>query len=129
MEEKPAQSLFERLGGYEVIAAIIDDLYARMEADPSLQRFRKGRTPESLSRERLLFVDQICALSGGPCLYTGRDMKTAHAGMGITGSEWGQTMGYTAASLDKLKIPAKEKAEFLAIFERFRGEIIEENRR
>ena len=129
MKGEEDKNLFERLGGYEVIITIIDGLFARMDSDPILQRFRTGRTPESLSQERLLLADMICTRSGGPCQYTGRDMKTAHVGMGITGRQWDQTMGHTAASLEKLKIPAKEKEEFLAIFERCRDEIVEEKRR
>ena len=127
MEEKRDKTLYQRLGGYDVIAGIIDDLYARMRADPKLQRFSAGRSVDSKNRARQLFVDQICALSGGPCIYIGRDMKTSHAGLGITESEWKIVMQYTAAALDKFKIQGKEKEEFLGIFERYREDIIEEN--
>ena len=127
MEGKQDKTLYQRLGGYDVIAGIIDDLYARMRADPKLQRFSAGRSVDSKNRARQLFVDQICALSGGPCIYIGRDMKTSHAGLGITESEWKIVMQYTAAALDKFKIQGKEKEEFLGIFERYREDIIEEN--
>ena len=127
MEEKRDKTLYQRLGGYDVIAGIIDDLYARMRSDPKLQRFSAGRSVDSKNRARQLFVDQICALSGGPCIYIGRDMKTSHAGLGITESEWNVTMQYTAAALEKFNIQAKEKEEFLGIFERYREDIIEEN--
>jgi hemoglobin len=56
-------------------------------------------------------------------------MKTSHAGLGITQSEWDLTMRLTAASLETLKIPPSEKEEFLAIFRRFREEIVEETER
>ena len=127
MARKQDKTLYQRLGGYDVIAGIIDDLYARMRADPKLQRFSAGRSVDSKNRARQLFVDQICALSGGPCIYIGRDMKTSHAGLGITESEWKIVMQYTAAALDKFKIQGKEKEEFLGIFERYREDIIEEN--
>ena len=125
MGEKPEKTLYQRLGGYDAIAAIIDGLYARMRSDSTLQRFSVGRSEDSRKRARQLFVDQMCALSGGPCIYIGRDMKTSHAGLGITVGEWDQTMKLTAASLDQLKIPDNEKEEFLGIFRRFREEIVE----
>ena len=128
MEGKQDKLLYLRLGGYDVIAGIIDDLYARMRSDPELQRFSAGRSVDSKNRARQLFVDQICALSGGPCIYIGRDMRTSHAGLGITRREWDQTMKHTAAALQKFKIQANEKEEFLGILERFQDEIIEENR-
>ena|ERR1043166_4486537 len=129
MADQTNGSLYQRLGGYDVIAAIIDGLYARMRSEPALRRFSMGRSEDSRNRARQLFVDQMCALSGGPCVYIGRDMKTSHAGLGITQSEWDLTMRLTAASLETLKIPPSEKEEFLAIFRRFREEIVEETER
>jgi hemoglobin len=81
-------SLYRRLGGYDVIASIIDDMFLLLQADPRFTRFGTGRSMDSLKRARQLIVDQICALSGGPCVYIGRDMKTSHTGLNITNSEW-----------------------------------------
>src|SRR5690348_18344435 len=82
------KSLYERLGGYDAIAAIIDEFLRRMRADPMFARFAGGRSLDSVRRGRELLVGQMCALSGGPCVYTGRDMKTSHGGLGITTAEW-----------------------------------------
>ena len=121
----PSASLYKRMGGYDVIAAVIDDLLAFMRADPAFERFQAGRSLDSRSRTRQLIVDQLCSLSGGPCLYTGRDMKTSHAGLNISPREWQANMQHAAAALDKNHVPAPEKAEFLALFERYRAEIVE----
>jgi hemoglobin len=121
---KSGQTLYQRLGGYDVIASIIDDLLSRMRNDPKMQRFGAGRGTDSLARARQLLVDQICALTGGPCVYIGRDMKTSHAGLHITESEWDTNLQYTLQALDKHRIPAKEKAEFIALFERYRADIV-----
>ena len=67
-EEK---SLYYRLGGYDVIAAIVDDRLARMNSDPIFMRFGTGRSLDSRARARQLFVDQVCALAGGPWLILG----------------------------------------------------------
>src|SRR5262245_55623388 len=79
-----ATSLYQRMGGYDVIAAVIDDLFAILHGDPAFARFFGGRSEDSAIRSRQLLVDQMCALSGGPCHYIGRDMKTSHSGLGIT---------------------------------------------
>lgn len=122
----PAEkSLYYRLGGYDVIAAIVDDRLARMNSDPILMRFGTGRSLDSRARARQLFVDQVCALAGGPCAYIGRDMKTSHAGLGITEAEWEASMSYTAAALDRMRICGREREEFLAIFSRYKEDIVE----
>ena len=66
------KSLYQRLGGYDVIAGIVDDLFAQMRADPQLTRFSAGRGLDSRNRSPQLTVDQLCALAGGPCIYIGR---------------------------------------------------------
>lgn len=122
MSEK---SLYDRLGGYDVIAAVVDDLLAQLRADPQFSRFGMGRSLDSRNRARQLLVDQLCALAGGPCFYTGRDMKTSHAGLGITESEWEANMRYTETALDKHGVSAREKAEILAIFSGYKDDIVE----
>jgi hemoglobin len=103
----------------------VDDLFVQLKADPNFARFATGRSRDSHMRARQLIVDQLCALSGGPCVYIGRDMKTVHAGLGITESEWQANMKYTAAACDKNKVLAKEKEELLALMSRFKEDIVE----
>lgn len=119
------KSLYQRLGGYDVIAGIVDDLFAQMRADPQLMRFSAGRGVDSRNRSRQLTVDQLCSLAGGPCVYIGRDMRTSHAGLGVTREEWRITMRYLGQSLDRFKVPEKEKEEFVELFERYQDEIVE----
>jgi hemoglobin len=125
LERKSNDTLYHRLGGYDVIAAVIDDLFLQLRGDPKFARFASGRSFDSHSRSRQLLVEQMCSLTGGSCFYMGRDMKTSHVGLAITESEWEANMAYTAAALDKNRVPAKEKAEFLDIFSRYKGEIVE----
>ena len=93
--------------------------------DPRFARFGTGRSLDSIQRARQLLVDQMCALAGGPCVYVGRDMKTSHAGLGISEAEWQANMDFAAAALGKFGVGTKEKEEFLAIFQRYKGEIVE----
>jgi len=118
-------SLYKRLGGYDEIAAVIDDMFTAMRADPAFARFGAGRSLDSHNRARQLLVDQMCQLSGGPCVYIGRDMKTSHAGLGITAAEWTCNMKHAEAALVGRDVAAAERAEFLGLFERYRDEIVE----
>jgi hemoglobin len=122
---QPATPLYQRMGGYDVIAAVIDDLFAILHGDPGFARFFGGRGADSVIRSRQLLVDQMCALSGGPCQYIGRDMKTSHRGLGITNSEWEANMKASEAALAKNGVGEAERAEFLALFERYRDDIVE----
>ena len=76
-------TLYERLGGYDAIAAVSNDLVDRLEADPQLGRFWQHRGEDGLKRERQLLIDFLCAATGGPMYYRGRDMKLSHRGMRI----------------------------------------------
>jgi len=120
-----ATSLYQRMGGYDVIAAVIDDLFAILRSDPAFARFFGGRSNDSVVRSRQLLVDQMCALSGGPCNYIGRDMKTSHSGLGITDVEWETNMKASDAALAKNGVGDAERTDFLALFERYRDDIVE----
>ena len=122
-----ARSLYQRMGGYDVIAAVIDDLFAILHDDSAFARFFGGRSQDSVIRSRQLLVDQMCALSGGPCHYIGRDMQTSHRGLAITQVEWEANMKASDAALAKNGVGEAERAEFLALFERYRDDIVEAN--
>lgn len=72
------KSLYERLGGYDAISAVVNDLLPRLQTDPQLGRFWQHRGEDGMKREKQLLVDFLCASAGGPLYYTGRDMKVAH---------------------------------------------------
>ncbi|HEY1375138.1 MAG TPA: group 1 truncated hemoglobin, partial [Candidatus Binatia bacterium] len=116
---------YKRLGGYDAIAAVSDDFIGRLAADKQLSRFLVGMSADSQKRLRQHVVDQLCQATGGPCIYTGRPMKTAHAGLGITESDWQLTVKHLVASLDKFKVPDKEKQEFLALASSLKPDIVE----
>jgi hemoglobin len=118
-------SLYKRLGGYDALAAVTDDFIARLAADPQLQRFFVGHSTDSLKRIRQLIVDQLCQVTGGPCVYIGRDMKTSHAGLGTTQKDWDITVNHLVATLDKFQVPPKEKDEVLAAVSTLKKDIVE----
>ncbi len=125
-DQHSEQSLYKRLGGYDAIAAVTDDFIGRLAGDKSLQRFFAGHSKDSLGRIRQLVVDQLCAATGGPCIYIGRDMKSSHQGMGISEADWNAAVGHLVATLDKFKVPDREKKEVLGAISGLKNDIVEQ---
>ena len=119
-------TLYARLGGYDAIAAVADDLLARLTADAQLARFWQHRAADSIRREKQLLIDFLCAHSGGNLFYTGRDMKTSHRGMGITANDWELFLMHLNNTLDKFQVPSTERGDVLAFIESTRSDIVEE---
>jgi len=119
------KSLYERVGGYNALAAVVDDFIGRLVADKQFEKFFIGHSVDSKKRIRQHILDQFCAATGGPCVYTGRDMKTTHGGLGITEADWDAAAKHLAASLDKFKVPEKEKGEVLAFVTTLKKDIVE----
>jgi hemoglobin len=118
-------SLYSRLGGYDAIAAVADNLLPRLRGDKALGRFWEHRGDDGVSREKQLLIDFLCANAGGPLLYTGRDMKTSHAGMKISDSDWTAFLGHVAATLKHFDVPESERGQVVGFIESTRDEIVE----
>ena len=118
-------SLYKRLGGYDALAAVTDDFIGRLATDKQLGKFFTGLSDGSKAKVRQLVVDQLCAATGGPCLYLGRDMKTAHKGLGITESDWDVAVKHLIATLDTFKVPPQEKNEVIAALSGLKKDIVE----
>ncbi len=114
-EPRENASLYSRLGGYDVIASVVDDFFERFDADPTLAPFLGGISTDSSKQIRQYFVDFFCARTGGPCLYTGRDMRTTHDGLKITNTNWQATVGHLGAAMDSAKVGPNEKQELLTL--------------
>ena len=126
-QDKPAteKTLYQRIGGYDTIAGVVDDFLKQLQADPAFARFGQGRGENSLMRGRQLVVDQICNLSGGPCVYIGREMKKAHGGLAITAAEWESAGKKMGLALQKFKVSEPDAKEFGAMIEKLRADIVE----
>ena len=118
-------SLYKRLGGYDAIAAVSDDFIGRLLKDQTFQRFFIGFSDDSKKRIRQHLVDFLCQNTGGPCYYTGRDMKTAHAGMKVTKEEWDKAVALIGETLTALKVPAEESQELASMLVPLEKDIVE----
>jgi hemoglobin len=122
----PTGSLYDRLGGYDAIAAMVDDLLLqRLVRDPQIGIYWRGHSRDSMKRDRQLLVDFLCAATGGPAIYRGRDMKTSHEGLQISESDWKVFADHTVATLNKFRVPPAEQEEFLAAAVSLKGDIVE----
>lgn len=119
------KTLYERLGGYDAISAVANDLLPRLQADPKLARFWQNRGEDGVKREKQLLIDFLCSSAGGPLYYTGRDMKISHKGMKISESDWSRFLGHLNATLDAFKVPQAERGEVVAFIQSTKPDIVE----
>ena len=119
------KTLYARLGGYDSIAAVADNLLPRLMSDKKLGRFWAHRAEDSIRREKQLLINFLCSAAGGPMLYVGRDMKTSHKGMGIDEDDWTVFLGHVNATLDEFKVPAAEKAAVVGFVQSLKADCLE----
>jgi hemoglobin len=124
LEDRATMSLYKRLGGYDAIAAVVDDFLGRLVADAQLKRFFAGTSAGSQKRIRQLVVDQLCEAAGGPCLYTGRTMRASHEGLNITEDDWNRAVGHLVATFDKFKVGPRERQEVAGAIAGMKADIV-----
>ncbi len=118
-------TLHERLGGYDAISAVANDLVSRLQADSLLGRFWQNRSEDGIRREKQLLTDFLCSSAGGPLYYTGRDMKVSHKGMKISERDWSAFLGHLNATLEAFKVPTAERDEVVAFIQSTKPDIVE----
>ena len=118
------KSLYERLGGEAAISAVIDDFVGRVAADARINgKFAKS----DVERVKFHLKEQVCAVTGGPCKYTGNSMTAAHKNMKVTEGEFNALVEDLVATLDKFNVPAQEKGEVLGALGPLKNQIVEVN--
>jgi hemoglobin len=124
MKEK---SLYERLGGKNAITAVVDEFVARIAADKRINGFfaKTASDPARLKTFKEHLVNQICEASGGPCKYTGKDMKSAHMGMGVSGADFSALVEDLVGALDKFNVGQHEKDQLLGALGPMKNDIVE----
>ena len=114
-------SLYDRLGGHPVITAVVAETITKMSSNPRVnQSFEKV----DLKRLHKMVVEQLCSLAGGPCTYSGDDMKIVHAGLNITESEFFAQVETLRAALDHNGVPTREKNELLRLLAPMKRDVV-----
>jgi len=116
------KSLYDRLGGKPSISAVVDQFVANVAADTRIN----GRfATTDIRKLKGHLVDQVCMTTGGPCIYSGRDMNTTHAGMKISNGDFGAFVEDLVKALDMFKVPTQEKGELLGLLGPMKKDIVE----
>ncbi|MBI4904034.1 MAG: group 1 truncated hemoglobin [Acidobacteria bacterium] len=125
--EAKEKTLYQKLGGKKAITAVVDEFVARVAADARINGFFKdtASNPQRLAGFKKKLADQICEASGGPCKYTGRDMKSAHMGMGVSGADFGALVEDLVGALEKFKVGEAEKNALLGALGPMKKDIVE----
>jgi hemoglobin len=120
------KSLYSRLGGKSAITAVVDEFVNNCAGDSRINKFfaDTAKDPKRLAKFKKNLVNQICQASGGPCKYTGKTMKAAHKGMGITDADFGALVEDLGKALDKFKVGATEKNELVGALAPMKGDIV-----
>jgi len=108
-----AKTLYQELGGYDAISAVTKALATKLVQDPKLGVYFKGLNTHHKEVVVNNLTDFLCNATGGPCIYTGENMEEAHAGLGITDSDWNRFVKITESVLDEYRVPPKLQKELL----------------
>ena len=119
------QSLYDRLGGYGAISAVVNDFAEKLFVDPQVGVFFKGMGTDTRQSFIQKNINLVCKVTGGPCKVLSRPAKTVHTGLGITEADFNIVANHLVDTLDAFKVPATEKQELLAIIDTLKPDIVE----
>ena len=121
--------LWTRLGGEPAVKAVVHDFMGLIAADPKVDFTRGGKyklDAEAVAKAEKMLMNLVSDTTGGPYKYTGRSMREVHKGMGITEAQFQAAAADLIATLDKYKVPQKEKDELVGIIASTKPEIVED---
>ena len=119
------KSLYDRLGGYEAVSAVVDDFAGKLFTDPVVGKRFFGMSDDSREGFRQKNKNLVCAATGGPCKIISRPAATTHGGLGIKASEFNIVAQHLVDTLNKFNVPEQEHNELMAIIASLRPDIVE----
>jgi hemoglobin len=115
MDPAPAdpslKPVFEQFGGEPGLVALMDLFMTKLVADPKTRPFFENANQAAVKKH---LVEQFCAILGGGCAYTGRDMRTAHKGFDIGREQFNALVEDLQKSMDEKEIPFRAQNRLLA---------------
>ena len=115
------RTLYDRIGGMPVLQAITDSFIERFSDDT---RVAPTFAKSDIKRFRKFFAEQLCDVSGGPCKYSGRDMKTTHDGLHLTESQFNAIVEDLEDAMNRQRIAIELQNELIAKLAPMRKDII-----
>jgi hemoglobin len=120
-----SDSVYFQLGGYDRLVRVLDGVSGRLMRDSRLKQFFRGHNETSKRRLKQRFIDFVCERAGGPVLYTGADLKTAHEGLEISKADFAAFEEIVRESAEANKFTAKETSALLKVMRRFAKDVVE----
>ncbi|HXV87156.1 MAG TPA: group 1 truncated hemoglobin [Gemmatimonadales bacterium] len=117
-------TLYRRVGGYDALAGVADEILRRWMGDAQLAPFFEDLSTPEKERVRQMLVDQLCAVTGGPCVYVGQDMETAHRALEISAADWDRAVTHVVGALNYFSVRPRERDELLGILGSVRDQIV-----
>jgi hemoglobin len=108
----PAAGLYQAFGEQAGIRSLIDDFVQRLRADARIGDQFKETNLDNLAKS---LTEQVCQLSGGPCVYQGPNMKEAHANMDVTRHHFNALVEVLQQTMDARGIPFQRQNQMLAL--------------
>jgi hemoglobin len=121
-EEK---SLYDRLGGYNAISAVVDVFADSLFADSRINQFFVGMSDDTRKSFKQKNKNLLCNVTGGPCQVISRPAEQAHHGLGITAGDFEVVAGHLKETLEHFKVPAHEQGEVFSIILSLRSKIVD----
>ena len=121
------KSLYERLGGYDAISAVVDSFLDKVWNDPRISRFFVGMGTDTRNQLRQKNKNLMCHNTGGPCKKINRPLKLAHEGLGITEKEFYIVVNHLESTLKEFNVPAREQEEVMSSVRKLKPKIVESN--
>jgi len=122
-----AKSLYDSLGGKSAITAVVDEFVANCAGDKRINVFFASVASDAarLAKFKTNLVNQICEAAGGPCKYTGKSMKEAHAGMGVSSADFNALVEDLVAALGKFHVAEADQKTLLGVLGPMKADIVE----
>lgn len=119
------KSLYERLGGYEGVSAIVDEFADRLFHDKRISQFFIGMGDDTRASFKQKNKNLVCNVNGGPCKIISRSADDAHDGLGITAADFDVVAGHLMDVLNEFKVPEREQGELFEIILGLRPAIVD----
>jgi hemoglobin len=104
-------SVYKAFGGQPGLTALVDDFMSIVLSDA---RINHTFAEASIPRVKLMLVQQFCELTGGPCKYEGKDMRSSHATLGITNAQFNALAEDLQIAMERARIPFRDQNKLLA---------------
>ncbi|MBL4856647.1 MAG: group 1 truncated hemoglobin, partial [Idiomarina sp.] len=116
-----AQSLYQQLGEQQGIETIVEEMLYRVGGDERIAHHFDG---VDIMRVHKLISEQVCDLSGGPCDYSGEDMKTSNRNMGVDNADFNALVEHLIAAMEKEDVPVSAQNQLLGVLAPMHSDIV-----